>query len=110
LVLLAGGAELFGLVGCAIASAARSFLDYALLTWNAERRFPAWRLISAQVLPVCGAVWVAGLWPIADWRWWASAGLLAAISTILSALALPIEMRNQVVQSLRFVSSPGTNP
>jgi O-antigen/teichoic acid export membrane protein len=93
--------KLFGVPGCAIANAARSLLDYALLTWFAERRFTGWPMVVANVAVLSAAASFAGLWAPDDWRWWASGAALCGISLTLGALVIPPGVKAQVRERIR---------
>ncbi|HET9159788.1 MAG TPA: oligosaccharide flippase family protein, partial [Caulobacteraceae bacterium] len=100
LLLLGGGAYLAGLLGCAVVTAIRSVIDTLLLTWFANRRIPAWRLVAAELAIVCLAVWLAGLWTISDWRWWAASATLVSLSAVIAGVSAPAELRERIVQRL----------
>jgi O-antigen/teichoic acid export membrane protein len=110
LVMLSVGATTLGLVGCGLATAARAFFDYLLLTFFAHRRVPAWRIVSAQTVLVGLAVWLSGLWPISDWRWWAVTAALTGVALACAAVAVPAALRRRVsdVISARLAPRGGT--
>ena len=92
------GMTYLGLPGSALAFAARCIVDYALLTWAAGRRFTGWRVLAINfVLLVLGA-WLSGLYPLTTPIGWAIPGLLGAVAAVVGWLALPHEIRGQLLQ------------
>lgn len=100
-LILFAGVKLFGLVGCALATAARSLMDYLLLTWFAGRGYTGWRIVLANFAVLSLGAWCAGQWPLTDWRWWASGAALAAISFGLAAITIPKEVRERLLERAR---------
>jgi len=101
LLLLYLGSKFLGLPGSAMATATRLVVDFVLLTLVAGAPARAWRLISAYGLLLGLAVWVAGVWPITDWRWFASAAVLGGAACALGLRTIPADVRSSLVNRAR---------
>jgi O-antigen/teichoic acid export membrane protein len=101
LVLLYLGTHYFGVIGAALATAIRYLMDFILLTWAAGAPKHGRPTIAANIVLLSIAVYLAGLWPITDFRWWLSAVVLGAAMTGLSLKTLPKDVRLQGIQTVR---------
>ncbi len=112
--LLYVGMQTLGLYGAALACAVRNTVDLLLLTYVAERiARPAgekgaardrgkwgWHVVLLAFLALC--VIAASLWPrIDDWRWWAAAIAMGALSLGISYFLMPGMVRERVFGLLR---------
>lgn len=101
LLMLFAGIHFFGLVGSAVAAAARFSMDYCLLTWATGQGLKGSRLVLANFLVLGAGVACAGAWTFTDPQWWASGLVLAGLSAWLALLALPAELRLRFTHALR---------
>lgn len=83
----------FGVIGCAMALAARFLLDYAVLGLMARSDPRVLPLLASQLVCLTTAALCAGRWTIADQGWWLSAVILAALCVGTSWRALPAHVR-----------------
>jgi O-antigen/teichoic acid export membrane protein len=97
LLLLYLGSKFLGLPGNALATAARYVGDFAILTLAAGAPPRNWRLVGLYLALLALAVWLAGLWPITDWRWWASAFVLVSAAGALGLRTIPPDIRASLV-------------
>jgi O-antigen/teichoic acid export membrane protein len=81
LALLYAGSHYLGLIGCALAAAARNIVDFVLLTLTAGSFRRGWGNIAVGATILGLSVWLASLWGIRDWQWW-----LAAIACLTASL------------------------
>jgi len=90
-------------VGCAVLFTVRCVADYVILSWLGDRRVARWRSVTIMLLLLSVSAYVAGLWPIEDWRWWASGSALAAALLTVSWAVLPESIRGSLVQRARGI-------
>ena len=95
------GMKYFGVLGAAVALTARFSLDYALLTWAADRSFIGWRTLSANLALLVIGAWCAQQWAITQAGWWISAGLLSAICLTIAWRTLPTPIKADAYRQLR---------
>lgn len=100
LILLYLGMTFLGLPGSALAFTARCIADYILLTWAAGRDFRTAPLLGLNLALLVAAAWFATLWPISDWRWWASAAALGAVMLAIGWRTMPSEVRAQLLRRI----------
>lgn len=92
----------FGFVGCAIVFAARCFADYLILNWLVDRTVARrWSLLFSTLVLSLGA-YLASLWAITDWRWWASAAVLGLVFLVYGWLTLP-----DMIKTTALATAPG---
>jgi O-antigen/teichoic acid export membrane protein len=94
-LLLYIGMTQFGLMGAAVATAARQVANFLLLTWAAERGIPGWPTHTGTMLFLSFGAWLASLWTITDWQWWFSSVLLLGIASAWSLHIMPADLRHQ---------------
>lgn len=99
--LLYFGMHFFGLWGIALALTTRFVVDFLLLTWAAGKNFKPLPILALNFGLLVAATHVAGLWPITDWRWWASASAFGLAVLGLSWLVLPSDVKEELVGRLR---------
>lgn len=103
LALLYLGMHYLGLTGAALAAATRYVADCVVLTVVAGAPAKGKGVLAAHFGLLLLGVWAAGLWPITDWRWWASATLLGCAMLALGVRTLPPSTRVQIhSMALRF--------
>jgi O-antigen/teichoic acid export membrane protein len=95
------GMTYFGVLGAAVALSARFTLDYALLTWAADRSFVGWKSLSVNFAILIAGAWCAHQWTIADAGWWISAVLLALACLMIGWRTLPAEIKREAFRRLR---------
>ena len=95
-LLLYLGLTYFGVPGAALALAARSVIDYGLLSWAAKKGFSGWLLLTANLTLLTAGAFFAGRVTINDWRWWAWAVGLGSIMSILAWLNAPHAVRSRL--------------
>lgn len=95
------GMKHFGLLGAAVALSIRFALDYALLTWAAERRFSSWQILSFNLALLLAGAWSANRWTIIEREWWMSGALLCGICFIMGWRSLPAEIKAATRQRIR---------
>jgi O-antigen/teichoic acid export membrane protein len=98
LLLLYLGSKYLGLSGSALATAFRYVGDFVLLTLVAGASARTWRVVATNFLLLGLAVWLAGLWPVTDWRWWVSAVTLVAAASVLGLRTIPADVRASLVR------------
>jgi O-antigen/teichoic acid export membrane protein len=101
------GMTYLGLMGAALALLARHMTDLLLLTWAARRRFSDLPVLILNFAVLVAGAWLAGLWPIGDWRFWAAAILMGSCTLALGWLTLPGEFKALVVGRLQEVRTQG---
>jgi O-antigen/teichoic acid export membrane protein len=89
----------YGFLGCSLLFVCRCTVDYAILTWLAERRIPGLTTLSTTMGLLVLGVLAAGAWTMGDWRWWASAVALGTAILGVGWLGLPDEMRQRALTS-----------
>lgn len=89
----------FGFIGCATVFAVRCASDYVVLSWLANRSVSNWRVLLFTLCMLVLGAYLAGLWDITDWRWWASAGVTGAVMLISSWLLLPDTIKARLASS-----------
>ncbi|MGH6987781.1 MAG: flippase [Caulobacteraceae bacterium] len=97
------GLRWYGIEGAGLALVLRSAVDYGLLYGADRRRSPAWLLLAANVVLIVCAIWLAGLWPITDPRWWLAAAALGGASLVLAWTNLPLEAKRRGIDLLRIL-------
>lgn len=99
--LLYFGMHYFGLWGIALALTTRFIVDFLLLTWAAGKNFKPLPILATNLVLLVAATYVAGLWSIGDWRWWASATAFGLCALALAWHVLPSEMKDELIGRLR---------
>jgi O-antigen/teichoic acid export membrane protein len=106
LVALYFGLKYLGFEGCALAFTVRCVSDYVWLTFLAARKLPYFSLTASALIALVAAIYLAGQFPlITDWRWWASASVIGAVLALISAVALPAAMAQQLWRPISAVVS-----
>jgi O-antigen/teichoic acid export membrane protein len=101
------GMTYLGLMGAALALVVRQAGDLLLLTWAARRRFSDLPVLAVNFAVLVAGAWLAGLWPITDWRFWAVATLMGSFTLALGWLTLPRDIKALLVGRLQEVRSQG---
>ena len=101
--LLYFGMHHFGLWGIALALTTRFVVDFLLLTWAAGKNFKPLPMLAINLALLVAASQVAGLWTIADWRWWTSATVFGLLTVGLGWQVLPPDIKDELVGRLRRV-------
>lgn len=100
------GLHHLGLWGIALALTVRFVADFLLLTWAAGRNFRPLPILGVNLALLLAAAYVAGLWPITDWRWWAC-GLAFGLATLVIAWrVLPKDILTELMGRVRR-NAPG---
>lgn len=100
------GLHYLGLWGIALALTVRFVGDFLLLTWAAGRNFRPLPVLGANLALLLAAAYVAGLWPITDWRWWASAAAFGLATLAIAWRVLPKDILADLLARLRR-TAPG---
>lgn len=99
LAFLYAGSHYLGLVGCALAAAARNIADFILLTITAGSFRKGWGKIALGMAILGVSVLLASLWTIRDWQWWGSAltclvaGMLFGYHTVPTSVVAQLTQR-----------------
>jgi O-antigen/teichoic acid export membrane protein len=94
------GLKTWGVEGVGVAVAVRLTADYLLLSWVAERAFPAWPTLLGNLALLLIGLWLASLFGFHDWRWWACGSALGLAMVGLNWATLPSELRRRVIDWL----------
>lgn len=79
----------FGFIGCAVVFAVRCVSDYLVLSWMANRAISNWRILLFTLGMLVLGAYLAGLWDVTNWRWWASAIVTGTVLLASGWLTLP---------------------
>jgi O-antigen/teichoic acid export membrane protein len=101
LLMLYLGIHFLGMTGAALATATRYVADFLLLTWVAGPPERGKGLIAFIFSLLLLSVWLAGLWPFTDWRWWVSGGALVGVGALAGFVTIPIHIRQQLIARTR---------
>jgi O-antigen/teichoic acid export membrane protein len=101
------GMTYLGLIGAALALVTRQVLDLLLLTWAARRRFSDIPVLALNFAVLIAGSWVAGLWAITDWRFWAAAAIMGSGTLALGWFTLPQDIKALVVSRLQQARARG---
>ena len=92
------GLKWFGILGAALALLFRMAMDYGTQSWANERSFPGIGVLGFNFIVLAAGAYLASLWTIADWRWWASAISLGLIMLTVGWRTLPPRLQHEILR------------
>jgi O-antigen/teichoic acid export membrane protein len=101
LLLLYFGLDRLALAGAALAFTIRCIVDYGLLSFAADRQFPAIRLIAANLVLLALATLASIRFPLPSLAGGACLIALSAIAATMGWMQLPPDIRHQLQAMLR---------
>jgi O-antigen/teichoic acid export membrane protein len=88
------GIHFLGVIGCAWGVLAQQLTTYLQTSWVANRRLIVWRFLVLNLAMLLAADFLVHQFTMADWRLWALAGPLLAISGVSTWWNLPPDARD----------------
>jgi O-antigen/teichoic acid export membrane protein len=87
----------YGIVGCAIALAARFGVDFLMQSFAAYRRIEAKSALGGSLILLVAATLLCRMVAIAEPLWWGGALLLITVAAVAACRLLPGEVRGQMI-------------
>jgi uncharacterized membrane protein YjfL (UPF0719 family) len=87
----------YGIVGCAVALAARFGVDFLMQSLAVDRRIEAAPALGGSLILLIAAVILSSMLTLNDPFWWVGAALLISIAGIAAYRLLPEDVRVQMV-------------
>jgi O-antigen/teichoic acid export membrane protein len=87
----------YGIVGCAVALAARFGVDFIMQSLAVDRRIQAAPALGGSLILLIAAVILSGQLPLNDPLWWAGALSLIIVAGLAAYRLLPEEVRTQMI-------------
>jgi O-antigen/teichoic acid export membrane protein len=95
----------YGIVGCAVALAARFGVDFLMQSFAVDRRIEAAPALGGSLMLLISAVILSSKLALNDPLWWAGAALLISVAGIAAYRLLPEDVRGQmIIMAQRFLT------
>ena len=93
----------YGIVGCAVALAARFGVDFVMQSLAAQRRIEAAPALGGSLILLIAAVILSSKLALNDPLWWVGAALLISVTGFAASRLLPEEVRAQMLGMVKRI-------